>query len=102
MEKRGPKTHQPITLKFTSIDHSQLNASVDFKKYVYEETLKALSFAIKHNKTKCTPFKIGEIDTLVSISKEKFVPVIDSIISFYEKQENFKKCDELVKLKGKI
>lgn len=101
MQKRGPKTHKPAMLKFDSIDHAKLIEAIDFKKYIYDETTKALSFAIKNNKKKIIPFKIEGIGTAISISQEKFQPILDNMILFYEKQENFKKCDELVKLKGK-
>lgn len=103
MEKnrRGPKTYKPIVLKFTSIDHTKMNESIDFKKYIYDNTIKAISFAVRNNKKKCEPFKVGEIDTLVSLSRDKFVPVLDKMIVFYEAQSNFEKCTELVKLKGK-
>jgi hypothetical protein len=102
MEKRGPKTHKPIVLNIQSVDHDKVNESIEFKKFIYDGTVKAIQFAIKHNKKKCTPFKIGNPETDIEISKANFGPVLDKMIAFFETQENFKKCDQLVKLKGQI
>jgi hypothetical protein len=100
-KKRGPKTFKPIVLKFTSIDHDKLDESIDFKKYIYENTVKAIKFALNYNKPKCEPFAVGGLNTLVSLPKEKFGKVLDKMIIFYENQSNFEKCNELVKLKEK-
>lgn len=102
MEKKGPKTIKPILLRFKGTDFKKLNESLEFQKFIYEGTLKAIKFAIKNNKKNCSVFKIEDLGSIVSIPRSKFKPVLDSMIQFYEKQSKFEKCTELVKLKEKV
>lgn len=100
-KKRSPKTHKPVVLRINSIDYDKINESKDFKDYIYNNTIKAIQFAINNNKKKVNTFQIGGIDTFVSLTKDKFAPVLDTMIKFYESQSKFEKCTELVKLKEK-
>ena len=60
-----------------------------------EESLK-----IKDNEVKL--FSITNLDCFLLLKKSNFPKVIDKTIKFYEAKEDYDKCAELIKLKGKV
>jgi len=52
--------------------------------------------------TKVTLFNVNNLGLSVSVNKEQFSKIIDHIIVHYTKLEDYKKCAELIKLKGKL
>lgn len=103
MQKRGPKTHKPVRLRFSgSDDYEKLNSSKEFKNFIFGETIKALKFAINSKKKKIDLWVIEDSGDIVSVKNDKYKSILENAIKFYSEQEQFEKCTELEKLIKKI
>jgi len=92
-----------MALHFNNLDElDQLNTDQKFRELVYEEVIKAMEFVSVNKDIKIDLFNISNLDIMISLSKKNYIKVIDNMIKYYTKKENYTKCGELTKLKQKL
>ena len=71
-----------------------LTESEDFHKLLFDEVIIGIEEALETNFTQAKIIYIPNLECSVTIYRRNF--------KFYEKQEDYKKCAELVRLKNKV
>lgn len=95
----------PLKLNIHYEEPEDLNNLIEdepFRILVLENALAALKQAIRKNKSECVLFDLVNYNYKVKINKSQYKLLIDKIIKYYEVQEEYVKCKELVKLKSRL
>ena len=79
-----------------------LTESEDFHKLLFGEVVTGIEEAIESQSSTAKIIYIPNLECSVTIYRRNFKAALEGVIKFYEKQEDYKKCAELVKLKTKI
>lgn len=79
-----------------------LTESKDFHKLLFDEVVTGVEEALESNTTTAKIIYIPNLECSVTIYRRNFKDAIEGVIKFYEKQEDYVKCAELVKLKKKV
>ena len=79
-----------------------LTESEDFHKLLFDEVIVGIEEALETNFTQAKIIYIPNLECSVIIYRRNFKAAIGEVIKFYEKQEDYKKCAELVRLKNKV
>lgn len=79
-----------------------LTESEDFHKLLFDEVVTGIGEALETNSTTAKIIYIPNLECSVTIYRRNFKAAIEGVIKFYEKQEDYKKCAELVKLKERV
>lgn len=79
-----------------------LTESEDFHKLLFDEVITGIEEALNSNSVTAKIIYIPNLECSVTIYKRNFKAAIEGVIKFYEKQEDYDKCAELVKLKQKV
>lgn len=79
-----------------------LTESEDFHKLLFDEVVSGIKEALDTNFTQAKIIHIPNLECSVIIYRRNFKTVIDTVIKFYEKQEDYDKCAELLKLKEQV
>ena len=80
----------------------ELLQSEDFHELLYEEAIKVISESVEEKTDIVKLAHISNIDHSVMIHKPNFKPVLNKILKFYEKKEDYDKCSKIVKLKEQL
>jgi hypothetical protein len=74
----------------------------DFHQLILDEALKVITEAIEQESGDAKIAYVSNIASSVLVHKNNFKEVLDTVLKFYEKKEDYTKCSEIVKLKDKI
>jgi hypothetical protein len=80
----------------------ELVESEEFNKLLIDEAIDTIEHSLDKNRKSGRVCYIPNIECSVVLEERNFHRVIDNAIKFYEIQEDYKKCVELVKLKEKV
>lgn len=80
----------------------ELVESNDFIRLMFEEAIATINNALDKNRKTARVCYIPNLDCSVVLEERNFVKVIENAIKFYEQQEEYDECVELVSLKNKI
>ena len=83
-------------------DLDVLTESEDFHKLLFDEVISGIEEALETNFTQAKIIYIPNLECSVTIYRRNFKAAIEGVIKFYEQQEDYAKCAELVKLKKKV
>jgi malonyl CoA-acyl carrier protein transacylase len=104
MEKETKK-REILSVEILYDDKEDLNVlteSEDFHKLLFDEVVSGIEEALETNFTQAKIIYIPNLECSVIIYRRNFKTAIEGVIRFYEQQEDYKKCAELVKLKNRI
>jgi len=79
-----------------------LTESEDFHKLLFDEVVTGVEEALDSNSVTAKIIYIPNLECSVTIYKRNFKAALEGVIKFYEKQEDYDKCAELVRLKQKV
>ncbi len=79
-----------------------LTESEDFHKLLFDEVVAGIEEALETNFTQAKIIYIPNLECSVVMYRRNFKAAIEGVIKFYEKQEDYDKCAELVRLKRKV
>lgn len=79
-----------------------LTESEDFHKLLFDEVVTGIEEALESQTSTAKIIYIPNLECSVTIYRRNFRAAIEGVIKFYEKQEDYAKCAELVKLKKKV
>jgi hypothetical protein len=105
METMGKKDRSPTNLELFFLDKKELDemtSTETFHSFVKEEAYKAISHAIKKKKRKAQIFRLWNLGFLVTIKEKEYKTALQSILSTYEEQEDYKTCSKITKLINKL
>ena len=77
-------------------------SSEDFNRLMFEEAVATIENALSKNRKTARVFYIPNLDCSVMLDESNFSKVLETAIKFYEQQEEYDKCAELVTLKKKV
>jgi len=80
----------------------ELVTSEDFNRLMFEEAVATIENALRKNRKTARVFYIPNLDCSVILDEKNFNQVLETAIKFYEQQEEYDKCAELVTLKKKV
>lgn len=80
----------------------ELLESEDFHELLYDEALKVINEALEEKTDSVKLAYVSNIGHSVMIHKPQFTPVLNKILKFYEKKEDYGKCSEIVNLKKQL
>ena len=104
MEKENKK-REILSVEILYDDREDLDIlteSEDFHKLLFDEVVVGIEEALETNFSQAKVIYIPNLECSVIIYRRNFKAAIEKIIGFYEQQEDYKKCAELVKLKNKV
>ena len=81
---------------------NELVSSEDFNKLLLEEAIATIKNALSKKRESARVFYIPNLDCSVVLEERNFIKVLDTAIKFYERQEEYDECAELVTLKNKV
>ena len=99
------KERDILSIEILYDDKEELNeliSSSDFNRLMFEEAIITIKNAINKQREIARMFYIPNLDCSVLLEQHNFKKVIDTAIKFYEQQEEYSKCAELVTLKKKV
>jgi len=80
----------------------ELVGSEDFTQLILDEAISTIEYALDKEHKSARVCYIPNLESSVVIEKRNFSKILGTAIRFYEGQENYTKCAELVKLKNKV
>ena len=104
MEKENKK-REVLSVEILYDDKEDLDIlteSEDFHKLLFDEVVTGIEEALAASTSTAKVIYIPNLECSVTIYRRNFKAAIEGVIKFYEKQEDYKKCAELVKLKNKV
>ena len=82
-------------------DILKLAKSEDLNEIVMKESLAAIKDAIKNKSETADIVNIVNLDCIVSIKKNDFGNVLDTLVEYYQTKEEYLTCSSIIKLKKK-
>jgi hypothetical protein len=73
--------------------------SEDFNQLLLDEAINTIKNALNKNRKSTRVFYVPNLECSVVLDKRNFSKVLTTAIDFYENQEDYTKCSELVDLK---
>ena len=101
----GKEKRKPTNLELFFLDKKELDemTSTDaFQSFVKQETYTAIIDAIKRKKKKAQIFRLWNLGFLVTIKEKEYKNALQTILSVYEEQEDYKMCIKITKLIDKL
>lgn len=80
----------------------ELVSSEDFNKLLIDEAITTIEHALDKKRKSARICYIPNLESSVVIEERNFSKIIGNAIKFYEQQEDYTKCAELVKLKEEV
>ena len=80
----------------------ELVGSEDFTQLILDEAISTIEYALDKERKSARVCYIPNLESSVVIEKRNFPKILGTAIRFYEEQEDYTKCAELVKLKNKV
>jgi hypothetical protein len=79
-----------------------LSKSEDFNQLLLDEAITTIKNALNKNRKSTRVFYVPNLECSVVLEKRNFSKVLTTAIAFYENQEDYTQCSELVKLKKQV
>ena len=103
MEKKKDRDILSIEIQYDYKDElKELVDSEEFNQLLLDEAIITIKNALNKNRKSTRIFYVPNIECSVVLEKRNFNKVLNKAIEFYENQENYKKCAELVRLKEEV
>ena len=103
MEKKKDRDILSIEIQYDYKDElKELVDSEKFNQLLLDEAIITIKNALDKNRKSTRIFYVPNIECSVVLEKRNFNKVLNKAIEFYENQENYKKCAELVRLKEEV
>ena len=102
---RKKKEREILTLEILYGHKEELDellGSQDFHKLLIDESVKVIEESVKKKQKEVKLFLISNLDCFVILEKSNFPKILNKAIEFYEGEEDYDKCVELVKLKKMV
>ena len=102
---KNKKEREILSIEILYDDKEELNELVDsedFNRLMFEEAIATIENALDKKRETARVFYIPNLDCSVVLEQRNFTKVLNTAIKFYEQQEEYDKCAELVTLKKKI
>ena len=102
---KSKKEREILSIEILYDDKEELNElldSDDFSRLMFQEAIATIENALSKKRKIARVFYIPNIDCSVMLEYKNFIKVLNTAIQFYEQQEEYDKCAELVTLKNKI
>ena len=80
----------------------ELVESEDFNKLLIDEAITTIEHALDKQRKSARIFYVPNLECSVVLEQRNFTKVLETAIKFYEQQEDYKRCAELVSLKKKV
>jgi hypothetical protein len=101
--KIGKKEVTTIEIQYYSKDELQkLSTSEDFVDFIIEDSYKTIRDAIKQKVEKVELFNILNLSLIVELERKNFKRVLNRIIKYYIRYEEYEKCTEIKKIMEKL
>ena len=103
MEKKKDRDVLSIEILYDYRDElDELVKSEDFNQLVLDEAIIVIENALRKNRKSTRILYVPNIECSVVLEKRNFSKVLNKAIEFYEAQEDYTKCAELVRLKEEV
>ena len=83
-------------------DNGLTSKSEDFTQLLLDEAVTTIKNALNKNRKSTRLFYVPNLECSVVLEKRNFSKVLTTAIAFYENQEDYTQCSELVKLKKQV
>ena len=103
MEKKKDRDILSIEIQYDYKDElKELVDSEKFNQLLLDEAIITIKNALDKDRKSTRIFYVPNIECSVVLEKRNFNKVLSKAIEFYEDQEDYVKCSELVKLKEEV
>lgn len=95
------KQYIPPNIELVIYEQEQINLlkeSIEFKTFVFEKVLTSIKDAIKNKLNEAKVLNVINFNYSLIINKSQYKDVLNSILKFYEEQEEYLKCKEITKI----
>jgi hypothetical protein len=96
---------KPINIELILNEQEELEVlrnSVDFNTFVFNEVLEAMKYAIKTKQPEAKVLNIVNFNHMLTINKVDYKQILENMIQFHIKHENYLICKEIDKLIKKL
>ena len=103
MKKKKERDVLSIEIQYDYVEElDALVESKDFHQLLLDESIATIEHALDKNRKSARIFYVPNLECSVVLEERNFSKVLDTAIAFYEQEEDYTKCGELVKLKEKV
>jgi hypothetical protein len=98
---RAVKQHVPLNIELVIYEQEQINSlkeSVEFKTFIFKHVLISIKDAIKNKLNEAKILNVVNFNYTLIINKTQFKDILNTILKFYEEQEEYLECKEITKL----
>jgi hypothetical protein len=98
---RAVKQHVPLNIELIIYEQEQINSlkeSVEFKTFIFKHVLISIKDAIKNKLNEAKILNVVNFNYTLIINKTQFKDILNTILKFYEEQEEYLECKEITKL----
>jgi len=98
---RAVKQHIPLNIELIIYEQEQINSlkeSVEFKTFIFKHVLISIKDAIKNKLNEAKILNVVNFNYTLIINKTQFKDILNTILKFYEEQEEYLECKEITKL----
>lgn len=102
---REKTIRKPINIELILNEQEELEVlkdSVEFNTFVFKEVLDAIKYAIKAKQPEAKVFNIVNFNHMLTINKIDYKQILENMIQFHIKYENYELCKEIDKLIKKL
>lgn len=75
-----------------SEDLKRLSDREEFIQFILEDSFKTIEMALENNLEKVELFNIFNLSLIVEIEKPNYKKVLNNLVKYYIKEENYEKC----------
>ena len=103
MAKKKERDVLSIEIQYDETEELEaLIESEDFHKLLLDEAITTIKHALTKKRKSARVCYVPNLECSVVLEQRNFPKVLDTAIKFYEQQEDYTHCAELVKLKEKV
>jgi hypothetical protein len=98
---RAVKQYIPLNIELVIYEQEQINSlkeSVEFKTFIFKHVLISIKDAIKNKLNEAKILNVVNFNYTLIINKTQFKDILNTILKFYEEQEEYLECKEITKL----
>lgn len=99
------KERDVLSIEITYDEPGELMALVEneeISKVLIDEAIDTIEHALVKKRKSARVCYVPNLECSVVLEQRNFIKVLDNAIKFYEHQENYNKCAELVNLKERV
>jgi len=102
MKKKKERDVLSIEILYDYKEELEELNSEDFNKLLIDEAITTIEHALNKKRKSARVCYIPNLESSVVIEERNFSKIISNAVKFYEQQEDYTKCAELVKLKEQV